>query len=211
MQLIKTCLQNTSRTYWLVSSQALKKLFILRLMKKVHLCFAKHAVLLCIVRKLVKQELDRLAQQNIITKVFKCEWACPTVNVMKPDGTVRIYGDYSLTVNKCMKLVKYPLPSVEDVFTLVGDAKVFSKIHLESAYLQLPLDDESKVLTTVNITEGLYQFNYLLFGISSSPGIFQSFMCKVLSDIDNIIIYQDDILIMTSTKHQHDIILDKVV
>ena len=64
-------------------------------------------------RKLVKLELDRLAQQEIITKVFKCEWACPTVNVMKPDGNVRICGDYSpLTVNKRMKLVKYPLPSV---------------------------------------------------------------------------------------------------
>ena len=68
-------------------------------------------------------------------------WACPTVNVMKPDGTVRICGDYSLTVNKCMKLVKYPLPSVEDVIARVGDAKVFSKIELESAYLQPPLDD----------------------------------------------------------------------
>ena len=86
---------------------------------------------------------------------------------MKPDGNIRICGDCSLTVNKCMKLVKYPLPSVEDVITRVGDAKVFSKIDLESAYLQLPLDDESKVLTTVNTTEGLYQFNYLPFGISS--------------------------------------------
>ena len=160
-------------------------------------------------RKLVKQELDRLAQQKIITKVFNCEWACPTVNVMKTDSTVRICGYYSFTVNKCMKLVKYPLPSVEDIITRVGDAKVFSKIDLESAYLQLKLDDESKVLTTVNTTEGLYQFNYLPFRISSSPGIFQSFMC--LSGIDNIIIYQDDILIMTSTKHQHDIILDKVL
>ena len=83
----------------------------------------------------------------MITKVFKCEWACPTVNVMKPHGTLRICGDYSLTVNKCMKLVKDPLPSVEDVIARVGDAKVFSKIDLESAYLQLPLDEESKVLT----------------------------------------------------------------
>ena len=88
-----------------------------------------------------------------------------------------------------MKLVKYPLPSVEDVIARVGDAKVFSKIDLESAYLQLPLDDESKVLTTVNTTEGLDQFNYLPFRISSSPGIFQSFMCEVLSGIDNILSY----------------------
>ena len=77
--------------------------------------------------------------------------------------------------------------------------------------MELPLDDESKVLTTINTTEGLFQFNYLPFGISSSPGIFQSFMCKVLSSIDNIIIYQDDILIMTSTKHQLYIIHNKVL
>ena len=53
------------------------------------------------------------------------------------------------------KLVKYLLPSVKDVIARVGDAKVFSKIDLESAYLQLPLDDEFKVLTTINTTEGL--------------------------------------------------------
>ena len=130
---------------------------------------------------------------------------------MKPDVNIRICGDYSLTPNKCMKLVKYPLPSIEDIIARVGDGKVFSKIDLESAYLELPLDDESKVLTSINTKEGLYQFNYSPFGISSSPGILKSFMCKVLSGIDNIIIYQDDILIMTSTKHQHGIILDKVL
>ena len=79
---------------------------------------------------------------------------------MKPDSNIRICSDYSLTVNKCMKLVKHPLPSVEAVFARGGDAKVYSKIDLENAYLQLPLDDEFKVLTTVNTTEGLYQFNY---------------------------------------------------
>ena len=65
---------------------------------------------------------------------------------MKLEGNIRICGDYSLTVNKCVKLVKYPLPSVEDVIARVGDTKVFSKIDLEIAYLQLPLDDESKKL-----------------------------------------------------------------
>ena len=57
-----------------------------------------------------------------------------------------------------MKLVKYPLPSVDDVIARVGDAKAFFKIDLECAYLQLPLDDDSKVLTTINTTKGLYQF-----------------------------------------------------
>ena len=89
-----------------------------------------------------------------------------------------------------MKLVKHPLPSVDDVIAHVGDAEVFSKI-------------DSKVLTTINTTEGLYQINYLPFGIYSSPGICQSFICKVLSGIDNNVVYQDDILIMTSSLSEH--------
>ena len=45
-------------------------------------------------RKLVKQEFDQLTEQKIITKVFKCEWAGPTVNVIKQDDNIRICGDY---------------------------------------------------------------------------------------------------------------------
>ena len=81
--------------------------------------------------------------------MLKCEWACPTVNAMKPDNNIRICGNYSLTLNKCTKLVKYPLPSVEAAIARVGDAKEFSKIDLYSAYLQLPLDDESNALTPI--------------------------------------------------------------
>ena len=89
-------------------------------------------------------------------KVFNSEWACPIVSVLKSDGNVRICGDYSLTLNKVMKTVQYPLPSIENVLGIVGDAKVFSKIDLESAYLQLPLDENSKAYTTINTPEGLY-------------------------------------------------------
>ena len=130
---------------------------------------------------------------------------------MKLPKTANYLVNDPLTVNTCVKLVKYSLPSGEDVIARVGDTEVFSKIDLECAYLQLPLDDDSKVLTTINTTEGLCQFNYLPFGISSSPGIFQSFVCTVLSGIGNIVVYQDDMLIMTSSLPEHDIILDKVL
>lgn len=162
-------------------------------------------------RTLVKEELDRLASCGIATKVFRSEWACPAVNILKSSGKIRICGDYSLTVNKAMTTVQYPLPSIEDVLGKVSNAKVFSKIDLQNAFLQIPLDDDSKPFTTINTSEGLYSFNYLPFGIASSPGIFQSYLCQVLSDIEHIVIYQDDVLIMTSDTSEHDIILDKVL
>ena len=45
-------------------------------------------------------------------------------------------------------------------------------------------------------SSGLYRFNYLQFGIAITPAIFQSFLRRVLSGIDNIIKYQDDILVI---------------
>ena len=65
------------------------------------------------------------------------------------------------TVDKVMNTVKYPLPSIEDVLWMVGDVKIFSKIDLSNAYLQLPLDDKSKHFTAINTSEGLYYYNYL--------------------------------------------------
>lgn len=162
-------------------------------------------------RVLVKNELDRLSKHGIISKIFRSRWACPTVNVLKSDGTIRICGDYSCTVNQVMPVVKYPLPSIEEVLSTIGESKVFSKIDLQNAYLQLPLDDKSKEYTVINTSEGLYCYNYLPFGLASSPAIFQSFLCQVLSGIDQIIIYQDDILVMTNTDAEHVQVLDKVL
>ena len=79
------------------------------------------------------------------------------------------------------------------------------------AYLQLPLDETCKPLTTINTPDGLYVYNYLPFGFCSSPGIFQSFICKTLNGIENVVIYQDDILILTPTIEQHNLALDKVL
>ena len=152
-----------------------------------------------------------MEQNGTITKVYESSWASPTVNVLKENNSVRICGDYSCTINKFLKVKQYPLPSIDEVIAQVGNAKVFSKIDLANAFLQLPLDPQSKEYTTINTSEGLYRYNYLPFGLCSSPGIFQSFMCKVLNGIDNVIIYQDDILILTSTVEEHKVILHKVL
>ena len=109
-----------------------------------------------------------------------------------------------------MNTVQYPLPNIEEVLRRIGNARVFSKIDLQNAYLQLPLDDNSKSLTTLNTSEGLYVYNYLPFGVSSCPAIYQSFISKVLEGINDIIIYQDDILVMSSDRDKHSETLDKV-
>ena len=61
--------------------------------------------------------------------------------VLKSDRTsVRICGDFRMTVNPVSKLHRYPLPKVEDLFATLADGKIFTKLDLTQAYQQLKLD-----------------------------------------------------------------------
>ena len=62
-------------------------------------------------------ELDRLIKLGIYTPVASSMWAAPIVPVVKPNGSIRICGDYKLTVNKEAKCDSYPLPTPEDIFS----------------------------------------------------------------------------------------------
>ena len=44
--------------------------------------------------------LDRLLSANIIKPVAYSQWAAPIVPILNSDGTVRIYGDYKVKVNR---------------------------------------------------------------------------------------------------------------
>jgi hypothetical protein len=70
-----------------------------------------------------------------------------------------------------------------------------AKFDLKSAYWQLELSEDSKRLTTINTTKGLYWFNRLPFGVKTASSIFQRAMERVCSGLDGVIIYQDDILV----------------
>ena len=103
------------------------------------------------IRDAISKELDCLEQQGIIKKVIHSEWAASIVPVPKKDGRYRICGDYKVTINQSLEVDKYPLPKPEDLFTTLGGGKVFSKLDLSQAYLQLQLDETSTNYTTIKL------------------------------------------------------------
>jgi len=96
------------------------------------------------------------------------------VPVLKSDKkSVRICGDYKLTVNRASCLEHYPLPKIED---LLNGGTFYTKLYMSQAYLQLVLDEQSKQLLTINTHKGLFVYNRLPFGVSFALGIFQHTM-----------------------------------
>ena len=53
-------------------------------------------------RDLIEKDLERLEKEGIITKVSTSEWASPIVPVKKSNGTIRICGDYKVSVNQAL-------------------------------------------------------------------------------------------------------------
>ena len=151
----------------------------------------------------VEKELDRLESEGIIQKVDHSDWATPIVAVPKGDNSVRICGDYKVTVNPQLKVDQYPLSRIQDIFASLAGGQKFTKIDLRQAYNQLEMSEDSKSYLTINTHKGLYSYNRLVFGIAASPSIWQRTMDQILKDIPNTSCILDDIIITGKSDEEH--------
>lgn len=151
----------------------------------------------------VDSELSRLVGLGILVPVSNSQYATPIVPVLKNDGTVKIAGDFSVTLNKDLIIDKYPLPRIEEVFAKLGGGEHYSKIDLKNAYNQFSLSEDSQELTTINTPKGLFKYTRLVYGLANAPAVFQKAMEVLLSGIEGVSIWLDDICLTAPTKRLH--------
>ncbi|KRY64914.1 Uncharacterized protein T4A_14025 [Trichinella pseudospiralis] len=133
-------------------------------------------------REKIDAELDKLVEQGVLEPVDHPVWSTPIVTPVKPDGTVRICGDYKCTINKALRKHAYPIPAVNQLLASLSGGKVFAKLDLAQAYQQLTVD---------NATAG-----------AAAPGIFQNVIDKTVAGIQGVLPYFDDILIAASDEKE---------
>ncbi|XP_063370633.1 uncharacterized protein K02A2.6-like [Cydia amplana] len=150
----------------------------------------------------VERALEQLVRDGVLTPVDRSDWATPIVPVVKKDGNVRICADYKLTLNRMLEVDRYPLPRVEDLLARLYGGKRFSKIDLSQAYAQFELDDSRKY-TVINTHKGLFRYNRLVYGLSSSPGIFQRRLEQMFADLPHVGVFLDDVIITGSDTETH--------
>ena len=66
-------------------------------------------------------------------------------------------------LDKAIKREYYQLPTFEEIASSLSGAKLFMKLNASKGYWQIPLDEESIRLTTLNTSFGRYQFTRLLY------------------------------------------------
>ena len=114
-----------------------------------------------------------MIEQEVI-KPFSSDWANPIVMIKKPSGDYKFCLDFR-KVNKITKTYLYPIPLMNEILDTLRSAKFISKIFLKSAYLQIPLEKNSKPITAFTVPgKGMYQFKQMLFGFTNAPATFQT-------------------------------------
>jgi hypothetical protein len=100
------------------------------------------------------------------------------------------------------------MPTLEEIFDVVGHVKVFCTLDLRARYHQLPIQEEDRAKTAfwgINShgKDYLYQCKFLPFGLKNAPAEFQRVMDRILAGLDFVQCYIDDIVVYSDTVEEH--------
>ena len=151
----------------------------------------------------VKAEVERLESEGVFESV-PVDDNTQSVSRMVPvpkriEGSdelgVRITFDWR-ELNKNLDKVNHTVLTVEELKATLAKAKVFTQIDLKDAFYQLPLDEESKRLTTFSTPWGLKRCTRLIQGATPSSAICHETLRRDLEGIlgalniaDNVLVY----------------------
>ena len=132
----------------------------------------------------------------------RAEFACPVVLTPKKDNTICMCVHYR-ALNKEIEGDAYPMRDTRELLCKVSQAKFISCFDLKQGYYQLPLSEDSKILTAFNTGEGIFYFNVMPFGIKDAPAAFQRFADLALSDMPFAMAYLDDFAVLSANWEEH--------
>ncbi len=152
-------------------------------------------------RESLKKDIEEMEKLGIIRKA-ESPYASPVVIVRKPDGSNRICIDYR-KLNKVTVFDGEPTPNADDIFAEVGKDKYYSTLDMTKGYYQIKMADEDIMKTGFVTPDGCYVFQRMPFGLVNSAASYNRMMRKMLSGLNCVEAYIDDIMVHTETWEEH--------
>jgi hypothetical protein len=146
----------------------------------------------------LKMELERLCQIGVLKKINHSEWAAPTFIVPKKDGTVRFISDLR-EINKRILRKPYPIPHIQDLLLKLEGFQYATSLDLNMGYYHIILSPFARKICTIVTPFGKYEYQRLPMGLCNSPDIFQERMSDLMTGLEFVRAYIDDILVTTTS------------
>lgn len=116
----------------------------------------------------------------------------------------RMCVDYR-AINKKIIADKFPLARIEDILDLLGRAKYFTVLDLFSGFHQVPLEADSRDITSFSTHDASYRWKVLPFGLKVSPNSFSRMMSLAFAGATALqhFLYMDDIIVIGCSVEHH--------
>ena len=129
-------------------------------------------------------------------------WSSPLYVVTKKDGSFRMCGDYR-RLNTVTTPDRYSIPLIADLTARLHGRKFFGKVDLIKGYHQIPVAEEDIAKTGITTPFGTFEFLRMTFGLKSAGQTFQRVMDEILSNLDHLLVYMDDVLVTSRSMEEH--------
>ena len=160
---------------------------------------------------LLKEELTRLMKLGHIRRSTS-PYGAPVFFVEEKTGKIRMVTDYR-ALNKLTVKNRTALPNILEMLDRLKDAKVFTKIDLQSGFHLIRVSEGDIAKTAFRTKYGHFEFTVMPFGLCNAPATFQSNMNAIFADLldECVVVYLDDLLIYSRTHEEHEVHLRKVL
>jgi len=155
----------------------------------------------------INRQVNKLLENDLIEPSCS-NYNSPLILVPKPvlngEKRWRMCVDYRL-INKKLIADKYPLPRIDEILDGLGRAKYFSIIDLFQGFHQVPLEKDSRDITSFSTTDGSFRWKVLPFGLNVSPNSFSRMMNLAFAGASQVqfFLYMDDIVVIGNSVSHH--------
>ncbi len=153
------------------------------------------------------KEIDRLVAIEVLKWQPLSQWASTFFIIPKKDYTVHTIS-YFRELNKCIVRKPYPIPIISTALQELEGFMYATTLDLNMGYYTIRLDPTAAEMCTIIFSWGKYSYQRLPMGFSGSAYIFQAEMRNLMTTLEYVRAYIDNLLVIT--KSSHDDHLDKL-
>lgn len=152
----------------------------------------------------VDRQVNTFLEQGLIEPSIS-NYNSPVLIVpKKAKGKWRMCVDYRL-VNKKIIADRFPLPRIDTILDGLGRAKYFSILDLFNGFYQIPLDVNSRDITSFSTDQGSFRWKVVPFGLNIAPNSFSRMMSIAFSGLSPMqcFLYMDDLIVIGASETHH--------
>ena len=152
----------------------------------------------------VREHLKLMLDARVV-RLSNSPWCNAVVLVRMKDGSFRFCINFQ-RLNALNVKDSHPLPHICETLESLARVAHYLTFDLNSGFLQVPMDEESKQYTTFTLgSMGLYECESMPFGLYNAPPTFQRLMQNCLGELNltYCLIYLDDVIVFSEMPEEH--------